>query len=151
MKDLLRKLEAVYDLVVAKEADVSQRLAAVSNRESAVAVREQKAQEFESAEATLAAARSIQAANAIEAARITEDRVAFGNLMREERQALKNEEGRLAPLQDQERQLFVDRQTLYNREEAFKVEKRDFAARYIAKIKAHFANTGKEPAVDDIT
>jgi len=150
MKDILQKLGAVYDLVVAKEADVSQRLSAVANREAAVTIREQKATEFESAEAVLAAARSIQVANATESARLEEDKVAFSNLMREERQAIANERGRLAPLQDEERQLFVDRQTLYNAQEALKVEKRDFAARYIAKIKAHFANTGKEPAVDDI-
>lgn len=151
MIDLLHKCEALYNGLLAKDADATARVAAVAARESAITARENRCAGIESAQAVLDQAKAVTIQNQKDKAALVEEGIKFENLMREERQAIKNEEGRLAPLQDAEKQLATDRATLYAREEALKVEKRDFAARYIAKIKAHFANTGKEPAVDDIT
>jgi hypothetical protein len=151
MKELLAKSQEVYSSLVQKEAEATKTLALVREREALVKVREERNSAYESAaEVLLVAERRRQDADT-ELARVEEERVKFDNWMREERQALKNEEGRLAPLQDAERQLAVDRATLYAREQALEVEKRDYKVRYIAKIKAHFANTGGAPNPDEIT
>jgi len=142
MKELLNKLEAVYNLVVAKEAEVSQRLSAVTSREANVTTREQKATAYESAEAVLAEVTSIRQKIVQEQKHLGEGCVAFENECKKERQAIADEYGRLQPLKDKEQQLFVDQQALYAREAALEVEKNTYAARIKQELRDHFKNTG---------
>lgn len=151
MKEILRKIEEVYNSICAKDAESSRILADAQARESAVKIREERVAGIESAQAVLATAQAIKDSNLREFARIEEEHIKFDNWMREERQALANEVARLAPLKDQEKDLAKMQQNLYDREQALEREKKEFKERYIAKIKAHFANTGKEPNPHDIT
>jgi chromosome segregation ATPase len=151
MKEILQKSQEVLASLTAKEAEVTARLAALSRRELDVQQRESQCTAYENAQAVLNAAEDRRKAANVALAQLDEERAKFENLMRKERQAIKNEEGRLAPLQDQEKQLATDRAALYAREQAFEQEKREFKTRYIEKIKAHFANTGGAPDPDAIT
>ncbi len=150
MIEILKKIGEVYDSLVIKEANAKFKLEQLDAREKDVQAREAKCTAYESADAVLVAAEIRRKEADAEFARLEEERTAFANLMRKERAAIKNEEGRLAPLQDQEKQLAKDRETLYAREQALEQEKRDYKARYIEKIKAHFANTGGAPNPDEI-
>ena len=150
MKDILAKSQEVLASLIAKEAAATARLAAVERRELDVQQRESNCTAYENAKAVLDAAEKRRKDADAELAHLEEERIKFSNLMREERQALKNEEGRLAPLQDAERQLARDRAALYERERLLEQEKREFKVRYIEKIKAHFANTGGAPNPDEI-
>lgn len=151
MIEILRKSQEVYTRLTQKEGEADALLTDLGKREAAVRAREAKCTAYESANAVLVAAEARRKEADAELHRLSEERVAFSNLMAEERQALKNEEGRLAPLQDQEKQLAADRAALYAREQALEQEKRDYKARYIDKIKAHFKNTGGAPDPDAIT
>lgn len=151
MQKILQKAQEVLVSLTAKESAADARLVALDIREKDILAREAKCTEYESAAAVLLVAEIRRKEADAEFARLEEERVKFENLMREERQALKNEEGRLAPLQDRERQLAKDRETLYAREQALEVEKKEFKTRYIDKIKAHFKNTGGAPDPDAIT
>ena len=151
MNELLEKIRGVFNACMAKDAEYTARLSAVADREAAVDVREKRATVFENAEAAFAAADTQKAENMAEIERIKESHIKLDNWAREERAAVATEIARLAPLHDQEQQLFKDRQALYAREAALEVEKRDYKVRYIAKIKAHFANTGGAPDPDSIT
>jgi len=150
MKDILAKSQEVLASLTAKEASATARLAAVERRELEVQQRESQCTAYENAQAVLDAAEARRKSADAEFARLEEERTAFANLMRKERAAIKNEEGRLAPLQDREKQLASDRAALYAREQALEQEKREFKTRYIEKIKAHFANTGGAPNPDEI-
>jgi len=150
MKEILRKSTEVYDALVVKEANATAKLSQLDLREKEIIARESKCTAYESAAAVLTAAENRRKDADAEFARLDEERVKFENWTKEERQALKNEEGRLAPLQDRERQLARDRETLYAREQALEQEKREFKTRYIEKIKLHFANTGGAPNPDAI-
>lgn len=151
MKEILRKIEEVYNSLIGKEAEATRILADAKVREEAVAAREARCTGIESAQAVLDEAEAVRKANIKEKATLVEEGIKFENLMREERQAIKNEEGRLQPLKDQEKQLFKDQQTLYDGVQALEKEKKEWKPRYIAKIKAHFAQSGgKEPNADDI-
>ena len=141
MKDILQKLGAVYDLVVAKEADVSQRLVTLSNREAAVAIREQRATEFESAEATLAAAKAVQIANEQGKNDLIEEKAAFENYTRKERQAIADEYGRLQSLKDKEAILFRDQQALYAAQKQLDIDRAEYKSKIEKQVKEHFANT----------
>ena len=150
MREILQKINEVYEALTVKNANASFKLEDLDRRESDIRAREAKCTAYESADAVLVAAEIRRKEADAEFARLEEERTAFANLMRKERAAIKNEEGRLAPLQDQEKQLAKDRETLYAREQALEQEKREFKTRYIEKIKAHFANTGGAPNPDEI-
>ena len=150
MREILQKINEVYEALTVKNANASFKLEDLDRRESDIRAREAKCTAYESAQAVLDAAEARRKSADSEFARLEEERTAFANLMRKERAAIKNEEGRLAPLQDQEKQLAKDRETLYAREQALEQEKREFKTRYIEKIKAHFANTGGAPNPDEI-
>lgn len=151
MKEILQKSQEVLASLTAKEAEVTARLAALSRRELDVQQRESQCTAYENAQAVLNAAEDRRKAANVALAQLDEERAKFDNWTREERQALKNEEGRLAPLQDREKQLASDRAALYAREQALETEKKEYKQRYIEKIKAHFANTGGAPDPDAIT
>lgn len=150
MKEVLAKSQEVLAVLQQKEAQATARLSALDDAEISVRARESACTEYENAQAVLDAAEARRKSADAEFARLEEERTAFANLMRKERAAIKNEEARLAPLQDQEKQLAKDRETLYAREQALEQEKREFKTRYIEKIKAHFANTGGAPNPDEI-
>ena len=151
MDKILTAISNVFKQCEALSAEFNTKLAEVNARIATVATRESRCTGIESAQAVLDTAKAITACNQTDKALLTEEQIKFENLMREERQAIKNEEGRLAPLQDAEKQLFAEKQALYAAQEALKIEKRDFAVRYIAKIKEHFKNTnGQAPNPDDI-
>lgn len=151
MIEILRKSQEVYTRLTQKEGEADARLTDLGKREAAVRAREAKCTEYESADAVLMAAEIRRKEADAELARLEEERVKFENLMREERAAIRSEEARLAPLQDRERQLAKDRETLYAREQLLEQEKKEFKTRYIDKIKAHFKNTGGAPDPDAIT
>lgn len=151
MKELLKKITEVYDTLVVKESNATFKLSQLDTREQDLRAREAKCTAYESADAVLMAAEIRRKEADAEFARLEEERVKFENLMREERTAIRSEEARLAPLQDREKQLAKDRETLYAREQALEVEKKEFKTRYIEKIKAHFKNTGGAPDPDAIT
>jgi len=151
MIEILRKSQEVYTRLTQKEGEADALLTDLGKREAAVRAREERNTAYENAAAVLQAAEIRRKEADAEFARLEEERVKFENWTKEERQALKNEEARLAPLQDAEKQLAVDRASLYDQQAALEVEKREYKARYIAKIKAHFANTGGAPDPDAIT
>jgi chromosome segregation ATPase len=141
MKDVLAKSQEVLASLTAKEAAATARLAAVERRELDVQQRESRASEYENAEAVLAAVEERRKATNTALAQLDEERAKFENWAREERQALKNEEGRLASLQDREKQLAADRAALYAREQAFEKEKVEIEAVITKRVKDHFRNT----------
>lgn len=151
MEELLNKIREVYQSLTQKEALVIQRLAALDRREFDIQERESRNTAYENATEVLLVAERRRKDADNELVRLEEERVKFDNWMRDEWQALKNEEGRLAPLQDRERQLAADRAALYAREQALEQEKKEYKNRYIMKIKQHFANTGGAPDPDTIT
>ena len=151
MKEVLAKSQEVLASLTAKEAEVTARLAALSRRELDVQQRESQCTAYENAQAVLNAAEDRRKAANVALAQLDEERAKVDNWTREEGQALKKEEGRLAPLQDREKQLASDRAALYAREQALETEKKEYKQRYREKIKAHFANTGGAPDPDAIT
>jgi len=150
--EILKKIEEVYNSLVGKDAEATKILVDVKAREVAVAIREERCTGIESAQVVLDVANAVKVQNVKDKDALKEEWIKFENFMRDERQAIKDEEGRLAPLKDQEKQLFKDQQTLYDGVQALEKEKKEWKPRYIAKIKAHFAQSnGKEPNPDDIT
>lgn len=150
MIEILRKSQEVLASLQIKDANAKFKLEQLDAREKDVQAREAKCTEYENAQAVLDAAEARRKSADAELARLAEERVEFDNWTKKERQAVKNEEGRLAPLQDQEKQLATDRAALYAREQALEQEKKGYKQRYIEKIKAHFANTGGAPNPDEI-
>jgi phage-related minor tail protein len=150
MIEILRKSQEVFTRLTQKEGEADALLTDLGKREADVRAREAKCTAYESADAVLLAAEIRRKEADAEFARLAEERAKFDNWTKEERAALATEEARLAPLQDQEKQLATDRANLYAREQALEVEKKEFKTRYIDKIKAHFKNTGGAPNPDEI-
>jgi hypothetical protein len=152
IKPLLEKIEAVYNDLVHNSKEAADILESVKKREAAIKAREDRCAGIESAQEVLAQAETVRKNNEAESNRLEEEKIKFSNLMKEERQAVANEATRLLPLQDKEKDLFKGQQALYDATQALEKEKKEWKPRYIAKIKAHFAQSnGKEPNPDDIT
>jgi chromosome segregation ATPase len=151
MKEILAQAQNLLASLVAKEAEATQTLALVREREANVKARELRNDAYESAAEVLAAADERRRSADAKLVALEDERAKLENDLRKEREAIAAEIARLQPLQDREKQLASDRASLYAREEALEVEKKAYKVRYIAKIKAHFANTGGVPNPDDIT
>jgi len=150
MIEILRKSQEVFTRLTQKEGEADALLTDLGKREAAVRAREERNTAYENAAAVLQAAEIRRKEADAEFARLAEERAKFENWTKEERAALASEEARLAPLQDAEKQLATDRAVLYSREQLLEIEKKEYKARYIEKIKAHFANTGGAPNPDAI-
>jgi hypothetical protein len=151
MKELLAKIQSVYDSLVAKEAEASRVLADVLVRESAIKKREERNSAYESADAVLTEVSKVRSGILQAKDELENKKAELDNKTREELQKIEAERARLAPLQDAEKQLFKDRQALSDRETALEADKQTFKSRYIEKIKLHFKNTQGAPSLDDIT
>lgn len=142
MIEILRAIEAVYNSIRDKEAETTRILNSAKAREDAVIAREARCTGIESAQVVLKSAQEQRARAEALAAEVKEDRVKLENDTRKEMQKIADENTRLAPLQDKEKQLFKEKQALYEAQQALEVEKSAWKLRYIAEIKAYFAQSG---------
>jgi len=152
MKEILGRLQTAYEELLGKLSAADRKALELADREGAVFARENRVRDIESAKVVLADAEEKLAKANAALKEIEEKKAEFDNHQRVERAQIASEIARLQPLQDQEKQLFKEKQEFYAQKEALEKEKKEFKVRFIEKIKAHFAATkGEAPDPNAIT
>lgn len=141
VKDLLGKVEKLYQEALETEKEAQDILAAARQRMLDIDAREAAVSDIESAASALSAANKLTGALEAKQVEIDNARADFDNYKRVELKKIADATAKLSSLQEQEAALYKERETYRADLAALEKEKAEYRERIKKELVAHFKNT----------